>query len=89
MIAHDLARREDLIRDFIIAASKTYGDSRSINQRAERCRSLSISTPSSQPHARPQYAAVGRMRGQSVMASTIIDTYFDAQSDDSPMCASL
>jgi hypothetical protein len=25
-IAHDLARREDLIRDFIIAASKTYGD---------------------------------------------------------------
>ena len=26
MIAHDLARREDLIRDFIIAASKTYGD---------------------------------------------------------------
>jgi hypothetical protein len=26
MIAHDLARREDLVRDFIIAASKTYGD---------------------------------------------------------------
>jgi hypothetical protein len=26
MVAHDLARREDLIRDFIIAASKTYGD---------------------------------------------------------------
>ena len=25
-IAHDLARREDLIRDFIIAASNTYGD---------------------------------------------------------------
>ena len=25
-IAHDLARREDLVRDFIIAASKTYGD---------------------------------------------------------------
>ena len=25
-IAHDLARREDLIRDFIVAASKTYGD---------------------------------------------------------------
>jgi hypothetical protein len=26
MIAHDLARREDLVREFIIAASKTYGD---------------------------------------------------------------
>ena len=26
MLAHDLARREDLIRDFIVAASKTYGD---------------------------------------------------------------
>lgn len=26
MVAHDLARREDLIRDFILAASKTYGD---------------------------------------------------------------
>src|SRR6516162_922494 len=25
-VAHDLARREDLIRDFIIAASKLYGD---------------------------------------------------------------
>jgi hypothetical protein len=25
-IAHDLARREDLIRDFIVSASKTYGD---------------------------------------------------------------
>ena len=27
MVAHDLARREDLVRDFIVAASKTYGDS--------------------------------------------------------------
>jgi hypothetical protein len=26
MVAHDLARREDLVRDFIIAASKAYGD---------------------------------------------------------------
>ena len=26
MVAHDLARREDLIRDFIVAASKAYGD---------------------------------------------------------------
>ena len=26
MVAHDLVCREDLIRDFIIAASKTYGD---------------------------------------------------------------
>ena len=26
MVAHDLARREIWIRDFILAASKTYGD---------------------------------------------------------------
>ena len=26
MVAHDLARREDLIRDFIVTASKMYGD---------------------------------------------------------------
>jgi hypothetical protein len=25
-MAHDIARREDLIKDFIVAASKTYGD---------------------------------------------------------------
>jgi hypothetical protein len=32
MVAHDLARREDLVRDFIIAASKTYGDALSNNE---------------------------------------------------------
>jgi hypothetical protein len=26
MIAHDLARREDLVKDFVVAASKTYGE---------------------------------------------------------------
>jgi hypothetical protein len=26
MVAHDFARREDLIRDLIVAASKMYGD---------------------------------------------------------------
>ena len=32
MVAHDLARREDLVRDFIVAASKTYGDAISNNE---------------------------------------------------------
>jgi hypothetical protein len=43
MVAHDLARREDLVRDFIIAASKTYGDAISNNE--PRCRRSWISTP--------------------------------------------
>ncbi len=29
LVAHDLARRQDLLRDFIVEASKIYGDARS------------------------------------------------------------
>jgi hypothetical protein len=32
LIAHDLARREDLVRDFIIAAAKAYGDALANNE---------------------------------------------------------
>jgi hypothetical protein len=71
-IAHDLARREDLIRDFIIAASKTYGDA-IVNNEAKM------------PEIVDLYAMVNRMRvlnmprsvdcADQVMRS-IIETYF-------------
>jgi hypothetical protein len=38
-IAHDLGRREDLIGDFIVAASKTYGDA-IVNNEPKRTRRL-------------------------------------------------
>jgi hypothetical protein len=31
-LAHDLSRREDLFKDFIVAASKTYGDAQMSNE---------------------------------------------------------
>ena len=73
MLAHDLARREDLIRDFIVAASKTYGDAL-------------VSSEPKMPELVDLYAMVSRMRvlgmprtvacADSVM-QTIIDTYFE------------
>jgi hypothetical protein len=73
MIAHDLARREDLIRDFIIAASKTYGDA-------------IINSEPRMPELVDLYAIVSRMRvlnmprsvacADNVMGA-IIDTYFE------------
>jgi hypothetical protein len=72
MVAHDLARREDLIRDFIVAASKTYGDSL-------------VNSEPKMPELIDLYAMVSRMRvlgmlrtvacADSVMQA-IIDTYF-------------
>ena len=72
MIAHDLARREDLIRDFILAASKTYGDA------------IANSDPK-MPELVDLYAMISRMRvlnmprsvvcADNVMRS-IVDTYF-------------
>ena len=72
-IAHDLARREDLIRDFIIEASKIYGDA------------LASSDPK-MPEIVDLYALVSRMRvlgmpravacAEIVMGS-ILDTYFE------------
>jgi hypothetical protein len=46
MVAHDLARREDLVRDFILAASRTYGDA-IIN--SEPKRSLRVIADAMQP----------------------------------------
>jgi hypothetical protein len=72
MIAHDLARREDLVRDFIVAASKTYGDALANNE-------LKM------PEIVDLYAMVSRMRvlamPRSVVCADIvmgsmIDTYF-------------
>jgi hypothetical protein len=71
-LAHDLARREDLVRDFIIAASKTYGDA-------------IINSEPKMPEIVDLYAMVNRMRvlnmprsvdrADNVMRS-IIETYF-------------
>jgi len=72
MIAHDLARREDLVRDFIIAASKTYGDAIGNNE-------------PKMPEIVDLYAMVNRMRvlgmrkttaSADVVMRSIIDTYF-------------
>jgi hypothetical protein len=73
MIAHDLARREDLVKDFIVAASKTYGDAL-------------VSSEPKMPELVDLYAMVSRMRAlgmsqtveraDSVMQA-IIDTYFE------------
>ena len=70
-IAHDLARREDLIRDFIVAASKTYGDA-------------IVNNEPKMPELIDLYAMVSRMRvlamprsvacADVVMAS-ILETY--------------
>ncbi len=72
LVAHDLARREDLIRDFIVAASKTYGDA-------------IINSEPKMPEIVDLYAMVSRMRVLSMPRSvvcadnvmrSIIDTYF-------------
>jgi hypothetical protein len=72
MIAHDLTRREDLVRDFIIAASKTYGDAIGNNE-------------PKMPEIVDLYAMVNRMRvlgmrkttaSADVVMRSIIDTYF-------------
>ncbi|MBV8104059.1 MAG: hypothetical protein JO223_05425 [Hyphomicrobiales bacterium] len=71
-VAHDLARREDLVRDFIIAASKMYGDAM-------------VNNEPKMPELVDLYAMVSRMRvlgmtrsvvcAEKVMDS-IIETYF-------------
>jgi hypothetical protein len=71
-LAHEIARREDLYRDFIIAASKTYGDAL-------------VSSEPQLPELVALYAMISRMRvlsGPHTVACadkimlTIIDTYF-------------
>lgn len=71
-IAHDLARREDLIRDFVVAASKTYGDA-------------IVNSEPKMPELIDLYAMISRMRvldmprsvvcADNVMRS-IVETYF-------------
>jgi hypothetical protein len=72
MVAHDLARREDLIRDFIVAASKTYGDA-IVNSEPKMTELVDL------------YAMISRMRVLSmprsvacadIVMGSIIDTYF-------------
>jgi hypothetical protein len=72
-IAHEVARREDLIRDFIMAASKTYGDAL-VNNDPQMQEIVNL------------YALVARMRvlamPESVAAAdrllrATIDTYFE------------
>ena len=72
MIAHDLSRREDLVRDFIVAASKAYGDALVTNE-------------PKLPEIVDLYAMVSRLRVLSMPRSvacadivmrTIVDTYF-------------
>ena len=74
-IAHEIARREDLIRDFIIAASKTYGDAL-VNNEPQMQELVNL------------YALVSRMRvltmPESVAAAdrllrATVDTYFAAE----------
>jgi hypothetical protein len=72
MVAHDLARREDLVRDFVIAASKTYGDA-------------IVNSEPKMPELVDLYAMVSRMRVLGMTKSTAcadkvmqsnVDTYF-------------
>jgi hypothetical protein len=71
-LAHEITRREDLYRDFIIAASKTYGDAL-------------VSSEPQLPQFVALYAMISRMRvvcGPRIVECadkimlTIIDTYF-------------
>jgi hypothetical protein len=72
MVAHDLSRREELVRDFIVAASKAYGDALVTNE-------------PKLPEIVDLYAMVSRLRVLSMPRSvacadivmhTIVDTYF-------------
>jgi hypothetical protein len=72
MVAHDLARREDLIRDFIVSASKTYGDAL-------------VNSEPRMPELVDLYAMVSRMRVLGMLRTTscadvvmraIVDAYF-------------
>ena len=67
MIAHDLARREALVRDFIVAASKTYGDALGNNE-------------PKMPEIVDLYAMVNRMRVLSMRKTTRAQMLLCAQS---------
>ena len=72
MVAHELSRREDLIKDFIVAASKIYGDA-------------IVNNEPRMPEIVDLYSMVSRMRVMSMPRSvlcadsvlrSILDTYF-------------
>ena len=72
MVAHDLARREDLVRDFVITASKTYGDA-------------IVNSEPKMPELVDLYAMVSRMRVLGLSKTTacadlvmrsIVETYY-------------
>jgi hypothetical protein len=71
-IAHDLAHREDLVRDFIVAASRIYGDA-------------IVNSEPKMPEIVDLYAMVSRMRvlnmpqsvaGAEKVMQSILETYF-------------
>jgi hypothetical protein len=71
-VAYDLARREDLVRDFVIAASKTYVDA-------------IVNSEPKMPEIVDLYAMVSRLQVLGMLRSvacaetvmtTILDTYF-------------
>jgi hypothetical protein len=73
IVAHDLARREDLVKDFIVAASKTYGEAL-------------VSNDPQVPELVDLYSMVSRMRVLSmprsvacadIVVRTILETYFE------------
>jgi hypothetical protein len=64
MVAHDLARREDLIRDFIVAASKMYGDAM-VNSEPKMPEIVDLYAMVDL-HARPLPTAAPRSEGRSL-----------------------
>ena len=71
-VAHDLARREDLIRDFIVAASKSYGDA-IVNNEPKMQELVNLYAMVSRMHALAMPHAVARA---DLLMRAIIDTYF-------------
>jgi hypothetical protein len=72
MVAHDLARRKDPIKDFIIAASKTYGDA-------------IVNSEPKMPEIVDLYAIVSQMRAlgmgkttasADIVMRSIVDPYY-------------
>jgi hypothetical protein len=70
MVAHDLARREDLLRDFIVTASKT-------------CSDAIINSEPKMPEIVDLYAMVSRMRVMSMPRSVAARTLSCARSSTS------
>jgi hypothetical protein len=71
-VALDLARREDLIRDFIVASSKSYGDA-IVNNEPKMQELVDLYAMVSRMHVLAMPRAVAR--ADSLMRA-IIDTYF-------------